>query len=72
MDSIRFYGELDHKDCDVEDACLSDPSTCKDKAAIIMPLFLTGYHPAFPLNQTAVDVIDYDASWGGKVSLTNI
>ena len=50
MDSIRFYGELDHKDCDVEDACLSDPSTCKDKAAIIMPLFLTGYHPAFPLN----------------------
>lgn len=72
MDTISYFGEIEHKDCDIEDECLSNPETCLSKAAMMLPLFLSDYNPPFPLNDTQPDEIFYDASWGGTTDFKDI
>lgn len=72
MDSIQYFGETEHKDCEVEDECLTNPDTCVHKSAMMLPLFLVDYTLPFPVNTNPVDVINHDAAWGGKTDFKDI
>ena len=39
---------------------------------MVLPVMLSDYNPPFPKNESLVDLIEYDASWGGEIEVKDV
>jgi hypothetical protein len=63
---VNFYGDSPFsRDCDTENDCLANPSTCENKVAVMLSAFTYRSNVAFPRDLTLIDEIYSDAVWNG-------